>query len=1392
MGGFRALCCSKSDRKSDDQPTPSKPSTQPQPEKQTQKAPASVKADTSSTDVTREKPGPRDLWKEAYEGLDPGCKKYVSRDDSSATDAINGVIEQTTARYEEWRKGGLRIPRKDGDEINLRDSAEKIISAAMKAKNLISTFVSFDPTGHASSAWTIVQNTLDRRDAIFTASGYLAETLAYYALIDANYRNQGVGSDHNLDQALLQVYSAILLFSAEVKKAQDENAASRAAQSVFALTEQPLSQLKEAINKQSAVAEKWASLAANLGDRKVAAAHLATIKSVESKVLTAEEESQIAWVSTAPFSSRQRELQKKRTRYTGNWLLESKDYLEWKYNPGSLLWLPGISGCGKSVLCSTVIRDIEEECQSDDAKYLAYWYFQFGDEKTQSVDSMTRSLIRQLSRSPLLPSVIKIWNEHHLKGSQPDSQAISILLDDVVSSIPGNVYLIFDALDECPVNAYSKERRSLLSLLTGLLERHRNKIHILATSRAEQDIKEELEVFSKIDLEARLADDVKSFVKTSIAEAPLKKFNENIKGLIQEKLLSSKERRFRWAELQIAEIEKCHREKDVVAALNAIPQTLEASYLKILNALGPRDAPLARDILMAICTSSIALDLEAVAAIVGLDFPESILEICTTSLVSEFDGIIRVAHFSVQEFLIVDENNEHHHDCQFSTMDGHRFLATRTVDCLLEQQTVHLSRKELDEVPFFKYAAKHWHTHMALLTDSDPARSGLQAKIDRLFTEHNIYINWAPYWVDELYFWNEKDMGLVEKCQRPIQMASKLGLAQTVEELMNQGADADDVNRGNGQRALQVASHQGHGKTVQILLDRGADINTASGPFSLTPLQEASIEGHEDIARMLLDRGADVNLGGQGYGSALGAAAAKGHETITELLLDQGANVITQQALDGALQSASSHGHGNIVQMLLDHGADIEAQKGGLGSPLILAAGEGDEKTVHILLDGGANVHARPREFGHTALHFASLCGNENIVQILLDRGADVNAQKGKSHRTALHYASSEGHERVVQVLLDYGADLNMPGGKPVLPALSHAIANGHGKIVQMLLGRGADINAPGIEGVTPLAIALEVGLEDIMNILLDHGAVPNALEGEYSKPLITAAGDGDEGIVRILLDRGADVNAHDPDEPTALESAMIEGHENIVQLLLDYGADVNAHDPAEEEIALQFAARGGHANIVRLLLDHGADVNVQGAVSCPLRLAAMGSHEETVQILLDRGANVNARKGESAGTALHSASAKGHEGIVRMLLDHGADPSMQGGKIVLPALTHAVFSRRKAVVELLLDRGVDINAPGANGLTALACASDKGWEDILEILLEHGANVNANGESGNALYQAASKGHEKIVQILLDRGANVDLRGGDLGTAVQGASSNGHEGIVRLLLDRGAEPIAT
>jgi hypothetical protein len=69
----------------------------------------------------------------------------------------------------------------------------------------------------------LVNNDLDRRDAILEASEFLADILSYYAIIDQNYRNRKVESDERLEEALVKIYTAILAYTAEVDRAHQES-----------------------------------------------------------------------------------------------------------------------------------------------------------------------------------------------------------------------------------------------------------------------------------------------------------------------------------------------------------------------------------------------------------------------------------------------------------------------------------------------------------------------------------------------------------------------------------------------------------------------------------------------------------------------------------------------------------------------------------------------------------------------------------------------------------------------------------------------------------------------------------------------------------------------------------------------------------------------------------------------------------------------------------------------------------------------------------------------------------------------------------------------------------------------------------------------------------------
>ena len=124
--------------------------------------------------------------------------------------------------------------------------------------------------------------------------------------------------------------------------------------------------------------------------------------------------------------------------------------------------------------------------------------------------------------------------------------------------------------------------------------------------------------------------------------------------------------------------------------------------------------------------------------------------------------------------------------------------------------------------------------------------------------------------------------------------------------------------------ALVRASQNGDIETVNTLLNQGADIEEKTN-MVYTPLGAAAVNGKSDIVKLLLDRGADVNgKNSQGW-TALYFAAYENHVDIIKLLIERGASVnqVSKNNLVSALDIAITRGYPESVQILLENGADV-------------------------------------------------------------------------------------------------------------------------------------------------------------------------------------------------------------------------------------------------------------------------------------------------------------------------------------------------------------------------------------------------------------------------------------------------------------------------------------
>ena len=128
---------------------------------------------------------------------------------------------------------------------------------------------------------------------------------------------------------------------------------------------------------------------------------------------------------------------------------------------------------------------------------LAMYYYDFREDKKRDLCGLLSSVLFQLcDQSDSYHPILSTFYSTHLNGARTpsDDELIRCLID--LLKVPGSqpIYLIVDALDECPsTSSLLSPREELLSLLEDLVQKQLPNLRICVTSRPEVDIKTILE-----------------------------------------------------------------------------------------------------------------------------------------------------------------------------------------------------------------------------------------------------------------------------------------------------------------------------------------------------------------------------------------------------------------------------------------------------------------------------------------------------------------------------------------------------------------------------------------------------------------------------------------------------------------------------------------------------------------------------------------------------------------------------------------------------------------------------------------------------------------------------------------------------------------------------------
>jgi hypothetical protein len=186
-----------------------------------------------------------------------------------------------------------------------------------------------------------------------------------------------------------------------------------------------------------------------------------------------------------------------------------------------LLWELNVS------VSSTIIEEIDA-MQKSGLALLAFFYCDFREEQKKVLRGLLSSLLVQLCRQSdsYCDILSKFYLEHEHGSQDPKDKELARCLNDLME-IPERapVYLILDALDECPNTfAMPSPREDVLKLVEQLIDSQHANLRICVTSRPETDIKAVLVPLTlhSVSLHDEIGqlEDIENYIKTVVNTDP--------------------------------------------------------------------------------------------------------------------------------------------------------------------------------------------------------------------------------------------------------------------------------------------------------------------------------------------------------------------------------------------------------------------------------------------------------------------------------------------------------------------------------------------------------------------------------------------------------------------------------------------------------------------------------------------------------------------------------------------------------------------------------------------------------------------------------------------------------------------------------------------------------
>jgi len=264
----------------------------------------------------------------------------------------------------------------------------------------------------------------------------------------------------------------------------------------LALTADGLTGILRVLSEQNAMANDVSSIRQDLRERREAETRIALSEANQAILDTLG--------SIDPHESHRTNL-KLRHFGTGHWFTSGDEFNHWLMTPKSRrLWLYGIPGAGKTILCSSVIEIALARSNRDIA--VAFFYCDYKDTTTQDPSNILGSLAKQIAKQDeqsfeMLRKLQQSKTRDGLPCVHYDPEELRVLIVSMASNYD-HTMIVVDGLDECGRNT-----RVVVDLLASLNTDLENcNIKTLFLSRQEQDIQELLKNYAQVSIAANVVD----------------------------------------------------------------------------------------------------------------------------------------------------------------------------------------------------------------------------------------------------------------------------------------------------------------------------------------------------------------------------------------------------------------------------------------------------------------------------------------------------------------------------------------------------------------------------------------------------------------------------------------------------------------------------------------------------------------------------------------------------------------------------------------------------------------------------------------------------------------------------------------------------------------------